>query len=456
MAWFDMSDTSTANMTAASGLVSKIINKCGNGNNLQQTTVSAQPKNNTRTLNGLPVLEFAHDGTRNDIMIFDTNDVLDQPFTVVLVGQSDQQHAGFDQAFMGRQTAAISGQWVLLRNGSFAIFQSYLFGTGGDSGATQTSNNNPNIFTVFFQDGDRLNFKLNNNTATQGSVRSGYDNNVTTLAAIGGSNGNSNVAASLDGFIAEIIVYKTILTTPQLDLLNQYLSRKWGVALTPVPLALGAKSWWSAKNGVTQSGGLVSSWANGANGANPYTQATMGNQPTYTTLGGLPVLALQGSPGKSMLSASSPSNGSRTFSCYTVSMITGNSLTADIFLANASLFLQRYEYLTPGALTSFINVGGGYEPRLSISAQSNTVPNVLATSYDNVTGAHTFKVNRVAPISNTRTPSGANLNATSFSNASTNTQTLYIHEQVWFDKILTAEEEFYLMNWFATEWRLPL
>lgn len=232
VAWFDMSDISAANMTASSGLVSKVLNKAGTNNNLQQATTSAQPKNNTRTLNGLPVLEFAHDGTRNDIMIFDSNDPLDAPFTVFVVGQSDQNVPTIDQAFIGRQTAAISGQWVLLRNGNFPIFQSYLFGTGGDSGSTQTSNNNANIFTVWFQDGDRLNFKLNNNTATQGNIRSGYDNTNSTKLAIGGSNGNNNLAASLDGIIAEIIIYNKVLSSSQITQVNQYLSRKWGIAIS--------------------------------------------------------------------------------------------------------------------------------------------------------------------------------------------------------------------------------
>lgn len=232
VAWFDMSDISVNNMTASGGLVSKIINKTGNGNNLQQATSSAQPKNNTRTLNGLPVLEFAWDGTRNDIMIFDSNDAVDAPFTVFVVGQSDQTYAGFDQAFIGRQTSAIAGQWVLLRNGNFPIFQSYLFGSGGDSGSTQPSNNNVNIFTVWFQDGDRLNFKLNNNTATQGNIRPNYDNTITTKLAIGGSNGNNNSAASLDGIIAEIIIYNRVLLSDEILLINRYLSSRWGLAIS--------------------------------------------------------------------------------------------------------------------------------------------------------------------------------------------------------------------------------
>lgn len=230
-AWFDMSDISTASMTSSGGLVNKILNKTGSGNNIQQGTSSAQPKNNTRTLNGLPVLEFAHDGTRNDFMVFDNNNPLDAPFTVFVVGQSDQNYAGADQGFIGRQTSAIAGQWVLLRNGNFTIFQSYLFGESNlDSGATRVSNSNPNIHTVTFEDGDRLKFKLNNDAGAQGNIRSGYDNAVATPLAIGASNGSAG--APLDGIIAEIIIYNKVLSTSQITQINQYLSRKWGIAIS--------------------------------------------------------------------------------------------------------------------------------------------------------------------------------------------------------------------------------
>jgi hypothetical protein len=228
VAWIDAADTST--ITSSGGLVGKIINKVGSGNNVQQLTASAQPKNNTRTLNGLPVLEFAHDGTRNDFMVFDNNDPLDAPFTVFCLGQSDQNYAGSDQAFMGRQTGAVPGQWTLLRNGNFAIFQTYLFGIGGDSGATQTSNNNANIYTVHFLDGDRLKFKLNNNTATQGSIRSGYNNAVATPLAIGAS--NNTLGAPLDGIIAEVIIYNRVLTDSEIINVNCYLANKWGIAIS--------------------------------------------------------------------------------------------------------------------------------------------------------------------------------------------------------------------------------
>jgi hypothetical protein len=228
VAWIDAADAST--ITSSGGLVSKIINKVGSGNNVQQLTASAQPKNNTRTLSGLPVLEFAHDGTRNDFMVFDNNDPLDAPFTVFCLGQSDQNYTASGQSFMGRQTGAASGQWVLLRNGDFPIFQTYLFGSVGDSGGIQTSNNNANIHTISFLDGGRLNYKLNNNTAVQGSIASGYNNAVATPLAIGAS--NDTLGAPLDGIIAEVVIYNRVLTDSEIINVNRYLANKWGIAIS--------------------------------------------------------------------------------------------------------------------------------------------------------------------------------------------------------------------------------
>ena len=229
VAWFPMNDRTK--MTSLSGLVQEIVNSMGTGNNVKQLTTSAQPKNNTRTLNGLPVLEFAHDGTRNDFMTFNSNDPLDAPFTVFVVGQSDQNYAGSDQAFMGRQTAAIAGQWVLLRNGNFPIFQSFLFGESNlDSGASRVSNSNPNIHTVTFENGDRLKFKLNNDAGAQGAIRSGYNNAVATPLAIGASNGSGG--APLDGIIAEIIICNGVLTTEVIAGVNRYLSNKFGITIS--------------------------------------------------------------------------------------------------------------------------------------------------------------------------------------------------------------------------------
>lgn len=222
------------------------------------------------------------------------------------------------------------------------------------------------------------------------------------------------------------------------------------------PMKLGATAWYTAKRGVTSSGGLVSRWDNQIKYSNPYTQGTSSNQPTITTLRDLPVLVFQGTPQKSIATTSSPTNSSRTFSCFTASMISANNLTSDIVIAQTSLFLHRYEYLAPGAITSFINVGGGYEPRLSYSEQSNSIPNIAVASYNDSGGSHSLNVNNGVATTNTRTPSGASLGAASISNPTTNSQSLYMHEQIWFDRVLTAAETLEVVRWLSNEWGIAI
>lgn len=222
------------------------------------------------------------------------------------------------------------------------------------------------------------------------------------------------------------------------------------------PLALGASSWITAKIGVTAPSNLVSRVENLANPNNPYTQGTTANQPTLTTLRGLPVIAFQGSPQKSLLSLSSPSNGSRTFTCYTASMMSANVITNDVFIASAGLLLKRYETIPQGGVCSFINAGGGYEPRLTIAAQSNSIPNISVTSYNDSTGNHSLAVNNGTPITQTRSPSSANLTAMSISNPSTNSSILYIHEQIWFPRLLTAAEDLEIERWLSNQWGIQI
>jgi hypothetical protein len=225
-AWFDMSDISSANMTSSSGLVSKVFNKF-NSNNVQQTVTSAQPKNNTRTLNGLPVLEFAHDGVQNDFMVFDLNTSVNVPFTLFIVTQVDNTN---NQTIIGRQTSAISGQWTLVKNGGFDIFQTYAFGASlPSSGTIEVYNSNPNIHCVKLAEGSALEYSLNNDTPSIAPVvLTGYDNSVTTSLNLGASPGGLN---PLDGIIAEIIIYNAVLTTSEITQINQYLSRKWGITI---------------------------------------------------------------------------------------------------------------------------------------------------------------------------------------------------------------------------------
>ncbi len=228
VAWFPMNDQTK--MTSLSGLVQEIVNSMGTGNNVKQLTTSAQPKNNTLTYNGLPVLEFGHDGILNDFMNFDSNEAGDTPFTVFVVGLNRGGVSG-PQAFIGRQTAAVNGQWVIRRESSGGVFNAFGYGAGaGSSQAAKAGNDNANIHNVTFASGQGITYRLNNDSPATGAVRSGQDNDVLTGLALGGANpagGNP-----LNGWIGEIIICNEVLTAEVIAGVNRYLSNKFGITIS--------------------------------------------------------------------------------------------------------------------------------------------------------------------------------------------------------------------------------
>lgn len=225
-AWFDFSDQAT--ITSSSNNASSVKDKAGTIYSLSQGTTINQPKTGTRTHNGLNVLDF--DG--NDFMQFNLNTAVSSPFTIFIIGQYDTSST--QQSLIGRQTSAIAGQFVIRKEVNSTTFNSFLFGSGGQSSSAvipqAVGNLNPNIHQVNFSGvgSSAINYSLNGSAAYVGANINGYDNTVATSLVIGS---NSNTSGSLDGWIGEIIIYDRVLTSDQILFINRYLSKKWGVAL---------------------------------------------------------------------------------------------------------------------------------------------------------------------------------------------------------------------------------
>lgn len=217
--WGDFADTST--ITDTSDAVDSVSDKSLNSVGLTATTTQ-RPSTNSRTQNGLNVLDF--NGTSN-FMTFSTNDIVDIPFTVFIVAQVD---ATTQQTILGRQTGSTSGQWTLNKNGGFSIFQSYAFGASPPAtGTVKTFNTDTNIHCIFLEDGSTLQYQLNNDTpSTDTNTLSGYDNSVATALVLGASPGGVNF---LDGAVGEIITFSGILSSGDRTEIATYLNDKWSV-----------------------------------------------------------------------------------------------------------------------------------------------------------------------------------------------------------------------------------
>lgn len=216
MCWLDFADINGIN--SASNRVLNVKNKgITNTFFITQGNAALRPYTNTRTVNGNNVLDF--DGTHK--MQFISNDPVDAPFTIFVVSGFDSSTAQME--LIARHTGTISGEFSLRKEASGTTFNTFAFVNDGTSSQTNVSGNlNSNIHCVYYADGSRISYSINNNFFSTGSVKSGYSNSCTTPLYLG---------SGLDGFIGEIIIFNKILNLSEITQINQYLSRKWGIGL---------------------------------------------------------------------------------------------------------------------------------------------------------------------------------------------------------------------------------
>ena len=222
--WIKFSDTST--ITASGSDIVSVYNKSGNGNNASQSVSGNRPKTGLATLNSLNVASFTAASTH--LLNFLYNTPVNVPFTIFIVGQSN--NTANIQNFIGRRFGNTAGEFVVRREANGGVFNSFGYGSGGlASQASRPSDNNANIHTVTLGDNIALTYSTNNAAASVGTARVGYNNTLTTTLSIGAS--NSTGSLPLDGYIAEIITFDRILSAEETNLVNQYLSTEYNIAI---------------------------------------------------------------------------------------------------------------------------------------------------------------------------------------------------------------------------------
>ena len=216
--WLDASDSATITETA--GAVSQWNDKSTSGWNATQGTGAQQPTTNSRTLNILNVLYF------------DGGDRLDLPSGIYGVS------AGPNTAFVVWATDATTTNQRLLGGYTGVAGTRYGFLINDVAGNAGVRNNSAGIST---------NQAVTFNTSAHISAlrRSGtnldniYDGNKTNAADAGdytvismhiGS--SSALTFSLNGMIAEIVLYNSSLSDADANTVGNYLATKWGISWT--------------------------------------------------------------------------------------------------------------------------------------------------------------------------------------------------------------------------------
>jgi hypothetical protein len=291
--WLDASDESTLSGPGG-GAVSQWSDKSGNGNNVIQNTSADQPKTGIRTLNGMNVLDF--DGTTQHLVgplsvtptastafIVFGNDVDATDPVLVLAPSSGNDWNSVNGAVFDTGTAG-------------HIFEVVHRHIGTDRAHIPGSRPTPpGVYAGRIDSVDVEAFAF---TQDQTDAGIGYGGSGTcSQVLISGRylSGAINSSLALDGAVAEVLVFDSILSDTDMNKVADYLTEKW----VPVPLRVGATAWFDASDteSITQSGGLVSQWSDLSGNGYDVAQATSANQPTTgsRTLNGLNVLDFDGS-----------------------------------------------------------------------------------------------------------------------------------------------------------------
>jgi len=213
--WLDATDNTT--ITQASSVVSQWNDKSGTGNNMTQATSGSRPVLSNLS-NGMQALNFASGKFMSNTTIsFPTN------YSVFIVG------------YVGSTTT-----WARLLNGTTSS-DAYLFLGSGPSGVN---------FSTFVGNGTTWN-DTNDNTPTNANtslcLMEMTNNNTTTgllpyfngtaLTAKNGSTvtftglclGSINTGQPWNGYICEVLVFNSVLSTTNRQNVEGYLANKWGI-----------------------------------------------------------------------------------------------------------------------------------------------------------------------------------------------------------------------------------
>lgn len=210
-AWYDASDTST--ITQAAGLVSQWNDKSSNANHATQVTGALQPTTGASTINGLNVIT-----SNATSMMYLTADISHTTgYTVLFVGAFND--TSLTKAVLGGSASggfcirATAAEYldVIRDNEAILLHSGTLAGTSNNIMICTTSSGGNEIFK---------------NGVSVGS-------NTTDAAYKTGTNklfSESALNSKFSGAAGELIIYRGIKNSSELNQLGNYAAAKWGIA----------------------------------------------------------------------------------------------------------------------------------------------------------------------------------------------------------------------------------
>ena len=215
--WLDAADPlNTGSALANNTAITTWYDKSGAGRNYTQSTAASKPNYTTMT-NGKYGLNFAS----SKFMTTSSNYFSPAKYTIFAIGYSS--NAGFSRI--------LQQDYYLLFGANSGLFLNSV-------GNSASNNWNDLTNTGTSVSGISLMVGTNNNTgsgvlsyvngASAGAAKNGSTSTNFTNPTIGYLPGNGG-SQYWNGFIAELIVYNSVLTTPQRQFVEGYLSWKWAL-----------------------------------------------------------------------------------------------------------------------------------------------------------------------------------------------------------------------------------
>ena len=217
--WLDANDASTFTYSSGS-VVSQWNDKSGNSRNFSQSTVSLQPSRLTNTQNGKAVVNF---GTPTDYKWLSKTAFgwAESSFTVFLVikpntGGYFQNIFSSDTLYGTSLAITATGNYYSVFNTGAAAYPSNL--------AYTTSNADVTTWKSSGQSGGSIAVYLRKNGVAASSVINAGYTNQNTKATLGAANSTEPFL----GYVCEVLVYPSQLSSTDIETNETYLKNKWG------------------------------------------------------------------------------------------------------------------------------------------------------------------------------------------------------------------------------------
>lgn len=231
--WLDAADCTT--IQESSGFVSRWDDKSGNGGNFAQTIVGQQPSTEVVDINGVNAVGF---DTVDDGLISPASAALcglwTSGGTLILVARSNGNGgngSGFGEYFIH------DSEWDMFKgNGSsqFVLRNSFTEANSQFRSQSIYPTGTPFIMTVTYDGSDVNNVPLfyKDSIVQVSSPPIGIPEGSLIVEPNTFHVGNRpDLAKAVDSDIGEVLAYKRILSSTELDNIHAYLSTKWGISL---------------------------------------------------------------------------------------------------------------------------------------------------------------------------------------------------------------------------------